>query len=105
MRTPILVYSASADDPLDAETAAALLGICVDSAYKLVRKIPSYNVPGVGVRFRRSDVMAYLYREQHRRDPKHRPARPRAGTRRASAPAEEVVPGLTSDELKQKAGF
>lgn len=109
---PVLVYAPSPDDPLDASTAAAMLGIHEDSAYKLAKLLPSYDAPGIGMRFRRADVLAYLYRPEHRRDPAGKcqgRAEPAPGTKRAK-PRErgpELVPGtdMTQEQLEKRSGI
>jgi hypothetical protein len=93
---------------LSAADLADLLGIAVSSAYRLARVIPSYKLPGVGLRFHRADVEAFT--QAHRRDPAvgARPQCPARGVGMRLATAdddEEVLPGLTRRVLKEQAGF
>lgn len=95
------------DALLTVQQLADLLGIVRSSAYRLVRHLPVYRVPGVGVRLRRSDVEAWL--ASHRRN--HVGTTPRShrrGTPVASARDDddaEVLPGLTRRQLKEQAEF
>ena len=108
----LIVYAPSPDDPLDAETASAYLAIHADSQYSLA-DVPSYKIPGVGVRWRRGDLIAFCYRPEHRRDPAGKcQAKPKRdpGTKpaRARRGDRDIVPGTdgeTEDELKGKAGW
>lgn len=91
---------------LTVDEVAALLGISRSAAYRLRRHVPSYRLPGVGLRFARADIEAWI--AAHRRDPAAAIAAParRRGTRVASArddDDEEVLPGLTRRQLREQA--
>ena len=95
-------------DLLNVAEVMVLLGISRSAAYRLAGEIPTYKLPGVGLRFRRRDVEAFV--ERHRGDPAARTA----DLRRLGTPAagqanddQEVpgVPGLTRRELRRQAGI
>lgn len=94
-------------DLLTVDDLAQRFGISRSAAYRLARVIPSYRIPGVGLRFQLADVEAYI--EEHRRRPEvggHDRARGRVGMRRArSRRVVEVAPGLTSEQLKKITGY
>lgn len=108
--SPVIVFAQSPDDPLDAETVAAMLGIHPDSAYRLKDLVLSFDVPGVGRRWRRGDVLAYLYDPKHATQPaatcQAKPKRAR-GTRPAKDPRGDEIPGtgMTADELRKDQGY
>lgn len=81
-------------------------GISRSAAYRLSQRLPSYRLPGIGVRFKLSDVEAF--EGQFRREPvagRGSGAARRIGMRVASDDDQVVIDGLTRRQLKEKAGF
>lgn len=94
------------DESLTAKQVARLLNCSLDSVYELRYSglLRSTKKKNVGVRFRRSDVEKYMAP-----DSPPRPSRPTKSTVRvrsgSRASADELLPGLTREEIRRKAGF
>ncbi len=91
---------------LNIQQVTDYLGISRAAAYRLVQRIRSFPAPGVGLRFLRDDIDAYV--EGECRAPIATEFSPPAPPRFRIAETgddEEVLPGLTREELKRRAGF
>jgi len=93
-------------DWLTTEQVMTYLGISRSGVERIKKAVPWRKAPGVGVRFKRSDIDRYL--EEYRIDPPEltptHPIRDR-GTPIAKGDDVEVLPGVTRAQLKEQAGF
>jgi len=93
-------------DWLTTEQVMTYLGISRSGVERIKKAVPWRKAPGVGVRFKRSDIDRYL--EDYRIDPPEQtpthPIRDR-GTPIAKGDGVEVLPGITRQMLKEQAGF
>ena len=88
---------------------AEFFGVSRSAAYRLARRLRSYRVPGVGLRFRRSDAEAFL--EAHGRGPLEAVTVTAPPARCLGMPVvhqpndlnAEVAPGMTRGELRDLA--
>jgi len=96
------------------EFAAAGLRISVSTLYKLAAggRIPSHKPPGMGLLFRRDDLLLWI--EKHRREAGDSAASAEASTGRRVKPGtrpacpdgqQPVAYGLPSEELQRRAGI
>lgn len=111
---PALARIRNGDESLDARELLSIpdlitiYGMSRSAAYRLGRVVPSHRLPGVGLRFARADIDAWL--SDHRRVPCP-PSSPRRkrmhGMQFASGSDDDevVFEGMTRRQLKEKAGW
>lgn len=106
---PVLPDPACQTEPdlLTVDDLAAALQISRSAAYRLASRVPGARIPGVGLRFRRQDLEAFVEASKRRTVPPPKPKRPglRHGMRVAGDDDVEILPGLTRRQLREKAGF
>jgi excisionase family DNA binding protein len=119
--TPAITYGKTAESPdsearsskvgtprtwLSISQVAEYLGISRATAYRLARRVRSFPTPGVGLRFLRDDIDSYVEGQGRAPVATDFPIANEPGSRVGCRDgAVEVLPGLTREELKRKAGF
>lgn len=104
VQTPL---SGDPNESLTVQQVAEILNCSIESVYDLRSRnlVASTKMPEVGVRFLRGDIEDYV--AKHTRHPVRtsRASKSRTRGRSSSRDQEEVVPGITREELKRRVGF